>query len=1290
MKVIKDNEHSVLIRHFNIENKHYLSLSTMLYYDLLESKLLDEQQMWSEITPFLRSNQPLDEAYPKVKAEFLAYGNCYSDTPVLAKQVSIKVGELEKSLDVIGNRYYKKKLLNLVGETEPEDFQKIKIGFENAYGGEGFPLNPIGKGYLNSKKELKNNPKLNNIDSSSHLSASSKKEYKVLPQSYEAMSLDWKFRKDKSGTYDDNWERTRWPYFPDDIEKSFFNTALPDQWFSDYLKGDEEIVIKNMHPTKSLIKSYLPGIKVRSFITKIDKKDYFSSEVLKEEFIELENKIDTVIIFTDLAKVVIVYRSTTECYDEEYINIKDYFTTTENPNISHKNLEFYKELKERKETNPLELEEIEHDTNALSKKFLDIPRRLNFETLRLKKNLLYINPLPSQSIRNEQNKINLIKSKFESVAKNGIEDIVKKYVPNYSSKLLATRHYLTISNNVNTNFSRISNLIENKKKKITSTLNKKGLSAKESVDKVTEDFKKAHQKSISDKITKNVETLNVGINEESFSNNQTSLTNSKSWEEAAIAFIGNLKYQFYEESKAKKDLEDCGFRDVTYEISSICYNNEKYFAKAKEWNVEQDFVVDKGYIIPITSVDKLMQIIVRPEILKRDDENKKILLGDDNDIVVFGSKNSEIVILGMNESVVIICDDVLKAWLINQDLYDIATVVVFKKEEDFLSSKYFAQNKENLKTIISVDVSLKGKDLEKYKIESFLFNKSDFLEKFDTEKLRKDVINLIDEGEFKESLLKEEHRKEKMGVYYRPNFKSKDFTQTLNSLIDKDLQRKVSTKIKTVSNKLKQTTLSESGLNNLSSLAIKSNLSRINKRNIMGRFYETSTSDVRSLINTGKNVITDAKNKLSLKRVEGMYNSKASSLKSNLKGTNYLNSDIRGKLSQFKQMKKFVNVDKLTQQIDRRLPNLSKIQNKGPFSEKTSQEFKNNFNIDINEEQVIFSSVEEVLNHYNSGKSFVNTVLENLEISDINLEGADFKGSNFSFSKFENVNFKYTNLEGVDFTGTKLINCNFAKSKLVSSKLIEVSFDNSDLCDVDFSKSMIICAEIKNSKFNSSIFNSVVFITNSIDDSDFKNVNFDSITFDKPKINNSNFDGAKFNKSFLSEPIISNSSFKKSSILKGAILKGNLNDLIFDNSLFEGVLVHKETKFERLSSKKINIKDSSFIEMSILNSDFTNSMLENVNFNSIIIENSVFEDSEAKSSGITRSKIINSNFSKSDFMYGSFRKSYFKVVDFSRSNLYGADFFDIKVNKFNLKNSNIKKTLLAKNNLTDFVEEIEC
>jgi uncharacterized protein YjbI with pentapeptide repeats len=140
----------------------------------------------------------------------------------------------------------------------------------------------------------------------------------------------WAPRIGKTGAYGERWLAERWPDFPDDMDRSFFNTAQPDQWANGFFRGDEDIEIENMHPDMRRIVSRLPGVRIRLFPTLVTNfKTFQDKKTRVEQFVEVPVRLETVWLFPGILRALCLFRGTVENRDDEYYDVPRVFLDAE-------------------------------------------------------------------------------------------------------------------------------------------------------------------------------------------------------------------------------------------------------------------------------------------------------------------------------------------------------------------------------------------------------------------------------------------------------------------------------------------------------------------------------------------------------------------------------------------------------------------------------------------------------------------------------------------------------------------------------------------------------------------------------------------------------------------------------------------------------------------------------------------------------------------------------------------------------------------------------------------------
>ncbi|MEA1917623.1 MAG: DUF2169 domain-containing protein, partial [Campylobacterota bacterium] len=302
MRVLKEQTTGLLLKSFLLNNKDYLCVTALHYFDLNNpEEPLKEADMWKDCMKEL-NKEILDLAMPKPNAEVLVCGSCHNPVESeSASHVKLKVGEISKELFVFGERFWNEGQISRV-----ESFKQMPLTYANSFGGEGFAKNPIGKGYNDSIE-------LPNIEAPNALTSSKNEESD--PAGFMPYDISWEQCSSKLGTYDEEWKNELWPGFAADMDYTYFNRAPQDQQQQKYFRGAEEIAVVNMHPKHHLLLSSIPELSIRSFTTSTLKDD-------EELFEEIEMRRDTLWLFPEIQKGILIFRGTKEVKDEEYSNVE--------------------------------------------------------------------------------------------------------------------------------------------------------------------------------------------------------------------------------------------------------------------------------------------------------------------------------------------------------------------------------------------------------------------------------------------------------------------------------------------------------------------------------------------------------------------------------------------------------------------------------------------------------------------------------------------------------------------------------------------------------------------------------------------------------------------------------------------------------------------------------------------------------------------------------------------------------------------------------------------------------
>lgn len=277
-----------------------------------------------------------DFAEFKLNAEVLLTGHAYAPgrKPVTELGVSFSVGEWSKSLRVIGPRVFSDGISR--GHSDPLPFTKMELSYRNAFGGPGHDGNPVGKGASSDELptvEVPSEPMRGRGD-------------KVATGTFAPVSPYWRARAERLGRdYGSAWQEHRKPFRPADFDWKYFSAAPTDQQLPGYLRGDEEVVLQNLHEEVEVLRARLPGFRVRVFVHDTSGR-----------FREAPVSLDTLYVDTDRNLLVLTWRAVDGVDEDDLADVKTLLIVKEllaEPKLAESH---YKSVVEEFERDPVGLE----------------------------------------------------------------------------------------------------------------------------------------------------------------------------------------------------------------------------------------------------------------------------------------------------------------------------------------------------------------------------------------------------------------------------------------------------------------------------------------------------------------------------------------------------------------------------------------------------------------------------------------------------------------------------------------------------------------------------------------------------------------------------------------------------------------------------------------------------------------------------------------------------------------------------------------------------------------------
>lgn len=280
-----------------------------------------------------------DYAVLKPRGEWYLVGTAHAPggRPATLVPVGARVGDMHKQLVVYGDRVWRRGVLG-AKPSDPAPFTSMPLRWERSFGGPRNSSNPVGRGVAPVQTEQGPVDALPNIEDPRRPVLS--RDDSPPPAGMFPIPSTWRARLSKTGTYDDAWKSSRWPFFPKDFQFSFFNAAPADQQREGYWRGDEEIELQGLHPERTRLQTRLPGLRARVFLEWATPRppDATPLEMLSRAELEalgpprlqdVPLRLDTIVIDADAGHVLCSWRGLVDVADNQLSNVARIFVVHE-------------------------------------------------------------------------------------------------------------------------------------------------------------------------------------------------------------------------------------------------------------------------------------------------------------------------------------------------------------------------------------------------------------------------------------------------------------------------------------------------------------------------------------------------------------------------------------------------------------------------------------------------------------------------------------------------------------------------------------------------------------------------------------------------------------------------------------------------------------------------------------------------------------------------------------------------------------------------------------------------
>ncbi|KIG19131.1 putative exported protein [Enhygromyxa salina] len=161
--------------------------------------------------------------------------------PTGAVEVSLEVAELRRAAWVVGDRQWRRRVGGWEA-SEAEPFVTMPIAWERCHGGPDEARNRVG---CHPPRGTLEGFALPNFEHPGALVQHP--QTRLAPLGFGPVPPQWSPRLEHAGTYDEEWQRARAPYWPEDFNPRFFHAA-PEGLRRAHFIGDEPITLVGFLP----------------------------------------------------------------------------------------------------------------------------------------------------------------------------------------------------------------------------------------------------------------------------------------------------------------------------------------------------------------------------------------------------------------------------------------------------------------------------------------------------------------------------------------------------------------------------------------------------------------------------------------------------------------------------------------------------------------------------------------------------------------------------------------------------------------------------------------------------------------------------------------------------------------------------------------------------------------------------------------------------------------------------------------------------------------------------------
>ncbi len=341
---------------------------------------------------------------------------------------------------------------------------------------------------------------------------------------------------------------------------------------------------------------------------------------------------------------------------------------------------------------------------------------------------------------------------------------------------------------------------------------------------------------------------------------------------------------------------------------------------------------------------------------------------------------------------------------------------------------------------------------------------------------------------------------------------------------------------------------------------------------------------------------------------------------------------------------------------------------------------------------------EQLQQEYIDGRrDFTNLDLSDLDLTKINLEGADLTGSNLKDSILisarleganltnvilEKTNLKYTNLLGANLTNVNLENTNLEHTNLRKANLVRVNLSQNNIYRTYLDESNLKQANFKGSTLNDVCLKKANLEEVNLEEAIFLHSRLNEVNLTSANLKQANLTGGYLNQAILRNADLTGANLTKANLENADLTGATLTDSKVDGVYWRGcklddfsILPQKEAivwqihnteaqnlELSRKNLSKVNLREANLVGTNLTGTDLSGADLEDANLT----------DANLTGVNLSGACLWRANLTNANLTGANLSKTHLGGTDFTNANLTNANLTNIEFEDTNFRGANLQ------------------